>query len=688
MNKKLVVRQNGYKDCGPSCLLSIMRYYGLDASHEEVSYILKTDINGTNAYNIINGSRTFGFDGYGIHYSYDEIINNEITFPIICHVQINNMLHFIVVYKIKKDKLIIMDPASSINKIDKNYFKKIYLNTSLVIYPVKKIKKINSHTTLLKLIKDYLKIEKYQIIKIIILSIFTIILSIITNYYSMINIDIILPNFNYNKLIKISIIFLNIYIIRNIFNYYKNKYMFEIENNILLNINNDIIRKYFNLPYQFFKTKSTGEIISRLNDISLFKTLFSQTITNLASNSLLIIISMIILLNLNSKLFIINIIEIILYFITVFLFRNKFKLKSEEILISNGEYEKTLTESIYGYETNKNLNLLNEVIKKIEIKHIKNLKKIKNYETLSNRQLLIKEIITNISYLLTITLGILYVYNKTITLGELILYNTIIYYFTEPIKELLDIHPNLTYMKNIFNRINDIIIITEKKEDTKVKNIKNDIIITKLSYKNGLNKLFENINANIKYGSKILVYGKSGVGKSTIMKILMKYIDDYEGEIYFGKINLKDISQNNIAHNITYISQNSYLNNDTLKNNIIYERKIKEEKYEKILEICNLKGLREDNILRNNFMIEENGFNLSGGERQKIILARSLLKESNYIIMDEALSEIGVYEEKEIIQKMFNYLKNKTVIYITHKKEIMELFKEKIKIERRKVNVK
>ena len=282
----------------------------------------------------------------------------------------------------------------------------------------------------------------------------------------------------------------------------------------------------------------------------------------------------------------------------------------------------------------------------------------------------------------------MYVYNKTITLGELILYNTIIYYFTEPIKELLDIHPNLTYMKNIFNRINDIIIITEKKEDTKVKNIKNDIIITKLSYKNGLNKLFENINANIKYGSKILVYGKSGVGKSTIMKILMKYIDDYEGEIYFGKINLKDISQNNIAHNITYISQNSYLNNDTLKNNIIYERKIKEEKYEKILEICNLKGLREDNILRNNFMIEENGFNLSGGERQKIILARSLLKESNYIIMDEALSEVGVYEEKEIIQKMFNYLKNKTVIYITHKKEIMELFKEKIKIERRKVNVK
>ena len=77
MNKKIIVKQNGYKDCGPSCLLSIMRYYGLEASHEEISYIVKTDMNGTNAYNMINGCRLYGFDGYGMHYTYEEIINNN-----------------------------------------------------------------------------------------------------------------------------------------------------------------------------------------------------------------------------------------------------------------------------------------------------------------------------------------------------------------------------------------------------------------------------------------------------------------------------------------------------------------------------------------------------------------------------------------------------------------------------------
>ena len=101
MNRKVIVKQNGFKDCGPSCLLSIMKYYGVEASHEEVTYLLKTSNDGTNAFNIINGARSFGFDGYGLRVSFEEIVNGQISLPIICHVQKDNMYHFIVVYEIK-----------------------------------------------------------------------------------------------------------------------------------------------------------------------------------------------------------------------------------------------------------------------------------------------------------------------------------------------------------------------------------------------------------------------------------------------------------------------------------------------------------------------------------------------------------------------------------------------------------
>ena len=689
MNKKLIVRQNGLKDCGASCLLSIMKYYGLNASHEEVSYILKTNIDGTTAYDIINGSRSFGFDGYGIHYTYEDIITNNVSLPIICHVLKNNMYHFIVIYKIKKDKIYIMDPSSNINKISTSEFKNIYQNTSLVIYPIKNIEKINKHIDLFSLILNYIKTIKKETIIMIILSILTIFIGLITNYYTLLCIDIILPKYNYKKLLKISILFMNLFIFKNIFNYIKNKYMIFIENKITLNINNDILRKYFNLPYQYFKTKSTGEIISRLNDLQIFKQYFSKIIINISTNSILIILSMIILLNINKKLFLISIIEITLYFIITISFKKSYSKKSEEILISQGNYEKVLNESVYGYETNKNLNMTNEILKKLEINYISTQNKINNYSYFENNIYFMKELITNITYILSILISVIYIKKGQITIGEFMLFNSVIYYFSTPIKDILDLIPNLEYIKNIYNRVNDLVIIRDNKEiQDKNISIKEDIYIKNLSYKIGLNYLIKNINIKIKYGEKYLIYGKSGIGKSTIMKILVKYLDNYEGDIYFGNINLKDITQNNILSNVTLVSQNSFINNDTLKNNVIYERNITDEQYEKVLEICNLRKLRNKNKLRNNFMIEENGFNISGGERQKIILARSILNDFNYLILDESLSQVGFKEEKEIIGKLFDCFKDKTIIYISHKKEIIDMFKNKYKVERRRSNVK
>ena len=168
------------------------------------------------------------------------------------------------------------------------------------------------------------------------------------------------------------------------------------------------------------------------------------------------------------------------------------------------------------------------------------------------------------------------------------------------------------------------------------------------------------------------------------MKIILKYLKDYNGDIYIGNTNLKDISDESISSNMTYVSQHSYVYNDTVKNNIIMDRSINYDDYERVIDICNLNKFINSKKLRNNYLIEDNGFNISGGERQKIVLARSLLKDSNYIILDEALSEVGFNEEKEIINKIFEYFKDKTIIYISHKKEIINMFDLKFKLERSK----
>ena len=206
------------------------------------------------------------------------------------------------------------------------------------------------------------------------------------------------------------------------------------------------------------------------------------------------------------------------------------------------------------------------------------------------------------------------------------------------------------------------------------------------SYTVGTKKqhVLKDISTDFRKNEFVSILGQSGSGKSTLIKILLKYLEDYKGDILIDNINIKDIDYN-LLNNITYVSQNNYLNNDTLKNNIIYGRNISDIEYEKIIEICNLKDLRDSKMLRNNFIIEDNGFNISGGERQKILLARALLNNSNYLILDECLSDVCLDKEKEIINKIFCIYHDITIIYISHKKEIIDLFKDKYKLERRKV---
>lgn len=684
LNKKLIVKQNGFKDCGASCLLSIMKYYGCEASHEEVTFTLKTTVDGTNAYNIINGSRLYGFDGYGIHYTYEEIINSEVSFPIICHVIKNNMYHFIVVYKINKNSLTIMDPGSNITKMTFDEFKKIYQETSLVIYPVKKANNLINKDKLLDVIKDYLGIEKKNLIIIISTSILLIIFSILINYFTLILIDYILPNYNYNLLIKITISFLITSIIKNIINYIRGKLIINVNSRFTINLNNNIIRKLFNLPYQFFKNKSTPEVISRINDLKEFKDSFSEIIINISTNILLVFISFILLLKINIKLFIIYIIEINIYILITLIYKNKNNKHIDEILINESNYNKTLNDSIYSYEINKNLNLNNNTLKNIEISYIKNDYSHKIYDYSINFQILLKELISNLTYIISLFISTICIHKNIMTLGNFLLFNSLIYYFTEPLKNILELEPNINYLKNIYRRINDLLLVSTEETNKTDKIIRGNIVIKNLYYLVNEKELFSNVSFKIKYGSKFLIYGNSGNGKSTIIKILLKYLNDYKGNIFIDNKNIKDIDSNIISNSMTYVSQNNFILNDTLRNNIIYGRRINDEEYERVIHICNLDTLRNSNKLRNNMIIEEDGFNISGGERQKIILARSILKESEFIILDEALSEIGVEEEKEIIKKLFNYFKEKTIIYISHKQEIIEMFNEKYKLERSK----
>ena len=218
-----------------------------------------------------------------------------------------------------------------------------------------------------------------------------------------------------------------------------------------------------------------------------------------------------------------------------------------------------------------------------------------------------------------------------------------------------------------FNKISEFLNIEPLKYG-KTENFSNgDITFSNLTYcYDDYHKLINNYNLCIKSGSHILLKGPSGCGKSTLCKILNKNITDYEGHVKINGIDIKDYSLNTIRKNILYVSQTENIFSDTIRNNITLNKYVSLKDLNEVLEITKVNEIINKKSLRLDSFLYDSGYNLSGGERQRIILARSLLKRPKILILDESLSEMDKDLETEILSNIDHYLKDTTLIYISH----------------------
>ena len=645
----------------------ILENYNGFVNYEKLCEMTKTNKNGTTAYNIVETLKKLGFNSYGIHYELNKQAD-KLILPAIAHVVINNSYnHFIVIYEINynKEYLLIADPAQKVKKISFMDFNKIFSNIILIAYPIQKIVKEKEIT-----IKDYLTSVAFNK-KYIVIFILTLI-SLICSFIYLILIKYFLNGtFKINLLISIIIIIF----IKYILNLIKNKKIIYEKNKKYKKLMTESFLDILNLPYKYYRNHTTGDVISRINDIDKIKDLLDIFII-LFTDIILIILSSFLLISINKILFLTVLIILCLYLFNYLYYHKKVQLKLEDIKISKSLINSYMTESIMAYESIKGQNLESYIKDQFENKNSNYINSLKQYENLTNKMSLINDFIFDISILIILSIGLLFINKNIMTYGDLIIFYTVMNYFLEPVKNFNEMNLIIQEIKISFKRIFNLKYFQNK---IKRKKLYSDINIKALNYDIEDRKIIKNLNLQLKQKEKIMITGKSGCGKSTLLKLIKQFYST--NDIYIDNININKIDMNK---NITYISQNEYLFTDTLYNNIVMNNKISSNELQKIIKICEL-----DDIVSNkmglNMLIEENGFNLSGGERQRIILARALVNIKDYLFIDEGLSEVNVDMERRILKKLFSTYKSKTIIVVSHRLDNLDLFDKLVKLDKKEI---
>lgn len=675
MFKRNLIRQDGFKDCGPTCLSMIIKHYKGYIDINELKEMCKTDKNGTTAYHLIETAKKCGFESYGVKCNLEDINKNNIILPCIAHVILNNSYkHYVVIKKIdyKKKKITVYDPIGTIKTYTYENFQKIFSNIIILLYTIKVIKNIPNNS-IKKFILEITKTSTKQLIQIIIISIFITLFSIIISFYLQYMVDNVN---NQGKIYFIFTLFLIIYIMKIISDFLRNKIIILVNQKIDFNLNYNSFKQIINLPYCYYKNNTTGEIISKINDLDVVRQVISKVAISIFIDLPLTLLSLIIMYILNEKLFIISLIIMLLYWLVLILFRNPLNEKIEDTTLAKADTTSYMVERINGYETLKGCNKEHIALKKFEDKYAALSNKIYDLDNCYNYQLLLKEIINDLGFIFIILIGILLVKDNIITIGQLLSFNSLLVYFLTPIRNIIDLDDSIKQSKIAVKKI--LNLYYDKKENGILdKKMKGEIIFKNLSYTfNDTRNVLENINLKINQNSKVMVIGESGSGKSTLFKILKKYYTVPRDKVYIDNVDINDYQKSNIV----YVSQNEILFTDTISNNIDSDNIID------ISKICLIDEIVKNNQLGYNMLIEENGFNLSGGERQRIILARALANEFDILIIDEGLSQVDINMERKILKNLFENYNDKTIIFISHRLENMDLFNQVIKLKKGRIS--
>ena len=684
MKKFINYIQADSKDSGPTCLKIIAKHYGKTINIQYLRDYSETTRSGSNLMLLSDAAEKIGFRTLGVKLSLEKI--EEVSLPCILHWNKN---HYVVLYKIKKGKYFISDPAFGLLEYSQKEFLKFWIGNNanestqegiaLVIETSPKFfqsefDKEDKKGLGFSLLSQYVLRYKSFLVQLSIGLLASSLLQLIFPFLTQSIVDVGIQNHNIHFIYLILFAQLFLFIGRTGLELIRSWILLHMSTRIKVSLISDFFIKLMNLPISFFDVRMTGDIMQRINDHHRIERILTTSSLNVLFSVVNMFIMGGVLAYSNLQIFFVFFSGSILYFgwITLFLKRREaldYKRFSEvsqeqskvielingmqEIKLHNAERQKR-----WGWE------YVQARLFRVSIKGL----------VLEQTQTIGSSVINELKNIFIIFLSAKLVIDGQITLGMMMAISSIVGSLNGPIAQLIGFVREVQDAKISLARLSEI----HDKEDEmqqevyQTQEIPKDcaIEIKDLCYRYmGSNiPVLENLNLTIPAHKVTAIVGVSGSGKTTLMKLLLKFYEPNNGEINLGNTQLKNIAQKSWRANIGAVMQEGFIFNDSIANNIaVGVDIINKERLVYAADVANIKEYIAGLPLGYNTKIGSEGVGMSTGQKQRLLIARAVYKNPEMLFFDEATSALDANNEKEIMGKLDIFFKNKTVVVIAHR---------------------
>lgn len=483
------------------------------------------------------------------------------------------------------------------------------------------------------------------------------------------------PKMDMDKIKSIAILLACLYIISAIFSYVEGLSMIKVANGYAKKLRSSISEKINKLPLKFFDHNLSGDILSRVtNDVDTIAQSLNNSLSTLVSSITLFIGSIIMMFVTNYIMAITAIVSSLIGFILMFIILNKsqryFTARQRELGKLNGYIEEVYS----GLNVVRSCNAKDETINEFDKLNDKLYDCNRKSQFLSGLMQPIMGFIGNFSYVAVCIVGALLVSKSVISFGVIVAFIMYVRLFTNPLSQIAQAMTSMqstaAASERVFGLLEEVEMdsendITKKLDKHKVKG---NIEFKNVKFGYDKDKIIINdFTAKVKAGEKIAIVGPTGAGKTTMVNLLMKFYDINDGDILIDGTSIKELKRDNIHSLFTMVLQDTWLFNGTVKENIIYNQKHVSNK--KVEEVCKVVGV--DHFIKTlpngyDSIISDND-SVSSGQRQLLTIARGMISDSPFLILDEATSNVDTRTEELVQKAMDKLMENKTSFIIAHR---------------------